>query len=254
MGGFYRSGTVYRLTGAKHRSETLLHSFEPQPSDGANPLSELLVDQSGNLYGTTIAGGSNRGGTAFKLTHGQWNESILYNFCLPDSQCRDGSYPASGLSMDSAGNLFGTTTTGGADCAPSLYGSCGVAFRLSHSGGTWQETVIYTFCQLANCRDGGIPVSGLTMDGSGNLYGTAYWGGHNLGGIQYGGGTIFELTDSSLQTLYSFCALTNCSDGDHPGDYNNGGGEVLIDNTDHLFGTTSSGGQFNQGTVFELTP
>jgi uncharacterized repeat protein (TIGR03803 family) len=92
------------------------------------------------------------------------------------------------------------------------------------------------------------------MDGNGNLYGTTNYGGDNLGGTQWGGGTVFELSGSSFQTVYSFCALTNCADGRYPGNYNFGGGDLLIDATGHLFGTTSSGGQSMQGTVFELTP
>lgn len=170
-------GTVFKLdpTG----KETVLYSFLGGV-DGWNPMAGLIRDSSGNLYGTTFQGGGTgcggQGcGTVFKLdTTGK--ETVLYSFAgVPD-----GEYPAASLVRDAAGNLYGTTVSGGStNCG--RYG-CGTVFLLNTAG---KETVLHTF---TGGTDGDAPEAGLVMDGGGNLYGTTSYGGVS------GNGTVFKLT------------------------------------------------------------
>jgi uncharacterized repeat protein (TIGR03803 family) len=211
--------------------------------DGWGPNS-LVFDAQGNLFGTTLKGGAYNQGTVFKLTQqtaGTWTETILYSFCPNFNQnCPDGTGPSPGLVFDSAGNLYGTTTNGGA------YAELGVVFELSpQKNGTWIETVLHSFGYAA---DGAEPTAGLTFDSAGNLYGTTYRGGTNLSGTVFGlsPGANGQWTE---QILYNFCRLSNCADGESPT------GGVLFDTVGNLYGTTSGGGLLpNAGTVFELTP
>jgi uncharacterized repeat protein (TIGR03803 family) len=176
----------------------VLWSFSGLPGDGADPVSGLVSDHAGNLYGTTQYGGANDGGTVFELSpnaDGSWAETILYNFCgdKNEGHCNDGQYPTTGLILDRAGNLYGTTNNGGStDCLHNSYG-CGTVFELSPSAGVWTETVLYSFCADTNCDDGYYPDSQLIFDGSGNLYSTTSSGGTGNGGY----GTVFELSPSA---------------------------------------------------------
>jgi uncharacterized repeat protein (TIGR03803 family) len=163
---------------------------------------------------------------------------------------KDGSFPYAGLIFDAVGNLYGATEMGG-KC---FYASdCGVVFKLTASGdGSWTESVLHTFCSLTNCRDGAYPeATTLIFDAAGNLYGTTRGGG------AYGGGTIFKLTPNSNgswteSVLYSFCSLTNCSDGSLP--Y----AGLIFDAAGNLYGATLGGGNqcfyaIGCGVVFKLT-
>ena len=179
-GGSANHGTVYMLTPNRDRegwSETLLYSFQGGTSDGANPIAGVVLDAAGNVYGTTSEGGSAGLGTVYMLTpsNGAWTETLLYSF----QGGGDASTPNSSLSFDAAGNLYGTAG-GGAD-------NQGTIFKLTPSGGHWTESVVHTFTGGA---DGGQPFGGVTIDSSGNLYGTASIGG------TYGqtGGVAFEIT------------------------------------------------------------
>jgi uncharacterized repeat protein (TIGR03803 family) len=169
----------------------VLHTFGGP--DGAGPSSVLLMDSSGNLYGTTAEGGSSTActfgcGTVFELTP-DGTETVLYNFCSL-TNCVDGEYPLAGpLIMDSTGNLYGTTLLGGTYRSSCEGGSCGVAFELTAAG---NETVLHSFSGKA---DGGLPTAGLVMDSSGNLYGTAEMGGDLRCQSREGGcGVVFEIT------------------------------------------------------------
>src|SRR5208282_1998382 len=164
------SGTVFNLTPFPSFcktalcpwKETLLYSFGPP--DGITPnLGDLLFDQAGNIYGTTIYGGNQSSGTVYELTPSGsgWTECVLHSF-----SGRDGAFPNNGVIFDNAGNLYGTTTGGGS-------GNSGTVFKLTPSGSGcqgWTESILYSF---QNGRDGGAPYAGLIFDPSGNLYGAS---------------------------------------------------------------------------------
>ena len=141
-----------------------LHTFNGG-NDGRVVQSGLVLDPAGNLYGTTDGGGTNNGGTVFRLTRnadGTWTESVLYSFCSL-SNCSDGMEPMAGLILDQAGNLYGTTRTGGPN-------NGGTVFKMTANlGGTWTESVLYGFCSLSNCQDGNWPEAALMLDQAGNL-------------------------------------------------------------------------------------
>lgn len=232
-GGAHGYGTVFELVNSSGSySEKVLYSFAGSQSggDGANPFASLVMDSSGNLYGTTVFGGLYQEGTVFELVNssGTYTEKVLYTFTTAG-----GAYPYGGLIIDGSGNLYGTTQSGGS----AFYGT---VFELVNSAGTYTEQVLYNFTKSGG--DGGYPSAGVIIDGSGNLYGTTQQGG------AIGVGTVFELVNSAgtytEQVLYSF---TN-SGGD--GSYPYGG--LLADSAGNLFGTTSTGGAGFGGTVFEL--
>jgi uncharacterized repeat protein (TIGR03803 family) len=239
QGGTYGYGAVYELTpnGRGGWTETVLHSFGNDGSDGYYPYGRLLFDTAGNLYGTTQYGSVSYG-TVFELSPNQgggWTETVLYNF----SQFGDGRYPDAGLIFDAAGNLYGTTDHGGAYC--DLYQGCGTVFELSPvQGGGWTETLLHSF----NIDDGDGPMGDLILDASGNLYGTTFDGG------MHGGGTAFELTplgggNWNMTTLHSF------GEG---ADGNELWGDLTFDAAGNLYGVTDGGGNQNAGTAFELSP
>jgi uncharacterized repeat protein (TIGR03803 family) len=227
---------VFRL--APDGTETVLYSFcrlgGRHCRDGAFPQGGLIMDTDGNLYGTTLQGGGiGVAGTVFKLAP-DGTETVLYRFCrLGGTHCL---LPAPGLIMDTAGNLYGTTFTGGAD-------NGGTVFRLAPDG---TETVLYSFCRLGGryCRDGRSPAGGLIMDTDGNLYGATYYGGGGLGHA----GTVFKLAPDGTETvLYRFCTVVDCRDGVRPS------GGLIMDAAGNLYGTTANGG-IGAGTVFKLAP
>ena len=234
-GGVNNAGTVFVLDASGN--ETVLYSFCSQGgsscTDGAAPFAGLVRDPAGNLYGTTTAGGANRicgfepCGTVFKLSpNGQ--ETVVHNFA---GYPTDGSYPAASLALDSAGNLYGTTTTGGSSSCGGL--GCGTVFELSATG---QETVLHSF---DNGLDGGDPTAGLLRDRAGNLYGTTRTGG------KHAAGSVFTLLSTGKEiVLFSF----DQSDGSEP--Y----AGLIRDSAGNLYGTTYNCGSFNcGGTVFEIT-
>ena len=220
-GGDNSFGTVFTITSAG--AFTTLYSF--QDSDGSFPQAGLVQGSDGNFYGTTASGGDNESGTVFAITPAG-TLTTLYSFCSQPN-CADGSFPQAGVVQGSDGNLYGTTSEGGA------YGF-GTAFELT-LGGTL--TTLYSFCGQTGCTDGATPAAGLVQATDGNFYGTTIAGGANQtcsGGT--GCGTIFRITTAgALTTLYSFCSLANCADGELP----NG----LVQGTNGTFyGTTSAGG------------
>jgi uncharacterized repeat protein (TIGR03803 family) len=216
--------------GAQTFFSTTLHSFTNTGGDGTNPQAGLISDASGNLFGTTSNGGANGSGTVFELVNssGTYTEKVLYSFL---GSPNDGSTPFAGLIMDASGNLFGTTSNGGAN-------GSGTVFELVNSNGTSTEKVLYSFAASPN--DGANPQAGLIRDASGNLFGTTSNGGNTLG-------TVFELVNSSgtysERVLYSFQAY---SIGGFPAE------GLIMDASGNLFGTTPNGGANGSGTVFEL--
>ena len=167
-------------------------------------------------------------------------EQTLYSFC-PQRGCIDGARPEAGLTMDGAGNLYGTALIGG------NVNNAGVVFELVRTGSGWTQNILYSFCAQPRCPDGANPGAPLIMDSAGNLYGTT-----NLGGNSPDTGVVFELTPTSSgwtqKVLYSFCPQSGCTDGASPG------AGLIMDGAGNLYGTTRYGGNANNsGVVFELT-
>lgn len=239
-GGAHGQGTVFKfVTGG---SFTTIYSFCAQSNcaDGASPRAGLLQASDGNFYGTTLAGGSANSGTVFKITP-TGTVTTLYSFCS-QSNCADGLSPEGGVIQGTDGNFYGMTSQGG------IFGSGGTVFRLTPSG---VLTTLYTFCSLANCRDGAAPYAALALGSDGNFYGTTSSGG------SASKGTAFKITPSGLlTTLYSFCVQTNCTDGEYP--Y----AGLAQGNDGNFYGATQAGGTrsnvttcpFGCGTYFQLTP
>jgi hypothetical protein len=241
----------------------VIHRFQGGTADGDRPFAGLIADAAGNLYGTTLNGGNgpadcyglgNTGcGTVFELIRpttldGIWTETVLYSF----QAGTDGYGPLGGVIFDQAGNLYGTTTSGGEN--PGCL-NCGTVFELTppaSAGGVWTETVLYRFG--SNSNDGADPMGSLVFDKAGNLYGTTFIDGSGTSG------TGFQLSPPSSPgsawtetVIYNF---TGGKDGALP--------EIglIIDNAGVLYGTTSSGGRYLScnalgggcGTVFKLVP
>jgi uncharacterized repeat protein (TIGR03803 family) len=214
-------------------AETVLHAFRSGAGDGLAPYGRLISDAEGNLYGTTALGGTSGACVVFELTKpqgsGAWTETILYNF----TGGSDGSQPYGGLIFDSAGNLYGTTFQGGT--------SAGTVYELTPGqGGTWTETVLYSF---AGGADGASPQSDLIFDRSGNLYGTTTRGGSP------GNGIVFELTSAqggvwTETVLHRFMV----SEATSPR------AAVIFGTHGELYGTLANDGASGAGGVFRLDP
>jgi hypothetical protein len=228
--------------------ETILYDFASY-ADGAWPEAEIVFDQAGNIYGSTGTGGTgpcghgaySGCGTIFKLTpngHGSWSKSTLYSF---QGAPNDGEGPGTGLVLDQAGNVYGTTAGGGLQCPYDE--PCGVVFRLTPSGSQWQETILYFF---TGGSDGYLPGSGLISDGHGNLFGAAAAGGQ---GIDGGNGTVFELTPAqgggwNFSVQYTFNYYNNEAEGPGP---------LTMDTAGNIYGTSGGGGAYGSGTAYKLT-
>ena len=230
FGGSNVGGNVFELipSGGGWTDTVLYDGFEGDSAAGSQPYSGVVMDSAGNLYGTTSVGGARGDGVVYELspTQNGWVETILHNFDFG----ADGGLSYGGLVMDQAGNLYGGTVAGGT-------GDCGVIYELSPSNGGWTFAPIYS---LPNC--GGGPYENLTIDASGNLYGTAYGDGAN------GGGMVFKLSQSNgawtLTDLHDFSFRTEYFPY----------GAVLIGPNGNLYGTASGGGAYGHGVVWEITP
>ncbi len=240
-GEYFRGefGTVFKLSPNSDGSWSfiLIHAFGGG-IDGMEPYS-LIIDEAGDLYGTTLRGGASNAGTAFSLTPtsgGNWKEILLHTF----TGCMDGAYPT-GLLLDSSGSLYGTTQLGGTACYP---GGVGGVFKLTtRTGGGWQATVLHRFSGGA---DGGYPGS-LTFNSAGDLYGVASTGGNISNCQNYGCGLVFRLTQGSNggwneSILHKF----NGGNGLNPE-------AIIFNSSGTLYGTTKSGGS-GFGLVFSLNP
>jgi uncharacterized repeat protein (TIGR03803 family) len=198
-------------------------------SDGGSPSGGLVFDANGNLYGTAESGGPQTRGLVFELTPsgGGWTESVLYSFVCCNG---DGAVP-SGLTIDRAGNLYGTTTQGGTGTCSGFYG-CGTVWELSPSVNGWTETILHEF---AGGSDGNWPNSDLLITSSG-IFGTTR-------GLLIGDTTVFRLTRSSQ-------GWTNhVLQDDGVGDSIYGG--VVRGPAGSLYGTHFEGGE-NYGFVFQI--
>lgn len=222
-------GNVYELKSSNGGwIQSVLYSFTGG-LDGNYPTGELIRDQAGNVYGVTYMGGANDDGVVYQMVHlgGEWTENVLHNF----DAASDGANPTGGLIFDKSGNLYGTTTNDGSD-------GFGTVFMLSPAGGAWTSTVLHRFSQWEE------PRSSLAMDADGNLYGTADRGGKDRGG------TIFKLTPGGGGWTYT--VLKEFVDPCDKGCFPRGG--VILDANGNLYGTTSGGGKYGQGVVWEITP
>ena len=253
--GHSNHGTVFKLSPPASVckstlcpwTETVLYRFTGG-SDGGGPSGPVIFDSAGNLYGTTASGGASSCfsgvgcGVAFKLTRSgsSWTETVLHAFLGPP----DGESPGfGGLVFDQAGNLYGTTASGGA-------GSCGTVFQLAASGSGWTENVIHSFNFNG---DGCEPVGGLIVDHTGNLYGTTVFAPSDNDN-----GTVFELTPSGGQWTYTL--LSNILEPFFgiTGPF----GTLAMDTTGNLYGMTVGSGdahgagscEYGCGTVFKVTP
>jgi uncharacterized repeat protein (TIGR03803 family) len=239
-----------------------------QCTDGRQPADNLVVDQAGNLYGTTVQGGANEKGTVFELVANPqktaWTYQILYSFGQ-QTNCGDGCFPY-GIIMDVSGNLYGAALS--SDTAEGL-----IYELVPNSQRTqWTLVVLYDFCKLEGCPDGAGPsftlsyagqANGGLYDGTSPLYGMTQVGGTGrYCSAPRGCGTVFELVPVGAQwqqaTLYNFCSRMSCADGLLPS------GSLTADAFGNLFGTTLCGGRHTLkscgvnnvaygGTLFELS-
>jgi len=236
-GGADGKGVVFKLM--PDGTETVLYAFTGG-NDGGPPFGSLILDTQGNLYG--VGGGGHQScfggcGAVFKVAP-DGAERVLYAFCA-EAKCADGEFPNGELIADEAGNLYGTTQSGGANGIV----AAGTVFELEKTG---EEKVLWSFCSASGCSDGEFPRAGLIRDRSGNLYGTTLYGGAPVG-------TVFRLAPDGVETvLYGF---TGGSDGGNPA------ARLTRDRRGDLYGTTSEYGSKciesgigGCGTVFKLAP
>jgi uncharacterized repeat protein (TIGR03803 family) len=230
-------GVVWELTPSS-QGWTLSDPYSFSGPDGSFPLAGVTLDQSGNLYGTTTGGGVYGNGTVFHLTPSGsgWTLNPLYAFQPVEGEYPP--YPYSTLVLGNSSTLYGSTSTGGSR-------NGGAVFQLTSANGNWTFSEVYGFAGPAYPFSG--PDGNLTMDNLGNLYGvTEKEGGSGCGG--YGCGTIFKLSPGgSGWTLTSLDNFTG-DDGSDPG------GNVVIDSSGNLYGTTQYSGAYGRGVVWEITP
>jgi uncharacterized repeat protein (TIGR03803 family) len=214
--------------------ERVLYAFTGY-NDGGNAATAIVVDGNGDLYGTTVVGGTSACGTVFELApqpSPPWHESVLYDFgCFAD-----GKNPHGGVAFDPHGNLDGTTVSGGSGGACGSYG-CGVVFQLASSS----ESVLHSF---SGGNDGFGPGSPVVFDSCGNLFGTTPDGGKGAQGV------IYELSPHGVgwkeRILHAFTGGDDGGTGSL--------GSLLRDASGNLYGVTETGGAHSDGTVFMLSP
>ena len=241
-----KPGGVFELSPSTNGwKETVIYQFclsNLACVDGVAPYAGLILDASGNLYGTTSGGGigtrcgGDGCGTVYELrpTQSGWEEKIVHDFT---NDGKDGAVPGWGaLFMDAKGNLYGTTASGGC-CG-------GVVFKLApQTDGRWKETILYEF---PGGTHGFEPNAGVVMDKAGNLYGTTDYGGDPYCGC----GIIYKLSPGH-NGKWTYTVLHEFGIG------NDGGvpeGNLVIDSKGNLYGGTVLGGTYGGGVVFEITP
>ena len=233
-GAFVLSAFLFFGTASKGATTEIIYSFAGE-DDGEYTDTDVAIDAAGNLYGTSVLGGEFGGGTVWQLSPvgGGWVHTVLYSF----TGGADGGEPYKGVTLDSAGNLYGTAVTGGSG---SCEGGCGVAYRLTKAGDTWTQSVIHAFTG----EDGSGPGARVAVDDRGNVYGMTPTGGAN------GLGVIYALHSNSngdwtLRVIHTF---TGGSDG------SSGSAGKLVPRGGHVYGGATTGGANGSGVVFELTP
>jgi uncharacterized repeat protein (TIGR03803 family) len=243
-GGANNCGSVYEIGPPANACanatcgwrESVIYSFGCSTTGWKPGYVDPVFDAAGNMYGTGSGGGSGYYGVVFKLapSNGSWTESVLYSF--------DGSIgiqPMSSVALDSAGNIFGTTSTG--FMGPSQYGT---VFELSPSGSNWTETTLHSFQGPPN--DGYFCISPPILNIAGNLIGGTFGGGAISAGVMY------ELARSGQSWTYS--VIYNDFTEDGTGIDGGPTGDLVMDAQGNIYGTTFGAGAHGLGGVFKLTP
>jgi uncharacterized repeat protein (TIGR03803 family) len=235
QGGKHSNGTVFALApdGSGFQYKVIYHLRTEEFAK------ETQVDPDGNLMVVAGLGAKGGAGSLFQLAKDTWKKTNIHVFCHEQQGflCLDGFSPFGQVLRDAAGNLFGTTISGG-------HGNLGVAYEVPATGG---YKLLHEFCPTQVCTgDGSNPQAGLVMDSGGHLFGTTGSGGPLLRGVAY------ELSHDSgtwqESIIYEFCSQHRCQDGNDPI------GEMLIDSNGNLIGITELGGRKDHGVVFELKP
>jgi len=233
-------GVAFQLTPGKHgwKEEVLYHFCAVGDCfDGYVP-NNLLADRTGHFVRTTLSGGVQNDGVVFELARSNtgWKETVLHDMCSA-TDCTDGRRPSAPLLLGAGGDLIGTTSYGGAH-------DDGTIFKLTPNGRHSTYSVVHDFCAEAECGGAAYPYGAITMDASGNVFGTT-----SAGADDGATGVVYELSGATFTPLYRFCPQPLCKDGNIPL-----GGVILgPDNT--KFGMTNLGGSHGQGgVVFELSP
>lgn len=239
LDGAHSAGVIYELANsAGTYTESVLYAFKGR-TDGAQPYGDLVMDAKGHLYGTTYNGGGGDCafgcGTVFQFTNksGAWTEKLLHHF---KKNAVDGWYPGAGVTLDSMGNIYGTTNFGGRVGA-------GTIFKLSPAtkkGQGYKETILHAF---GGQNDGCYPFSGVVFDSAGNLYGTTSRCG------QFGDGTVYQLEPSGK--TYTNNVIFQCDGNDGYWPYENAG-HLAVDSSGNIYGTADLGGAYGYGTGFAL--
>ena len=215
-------GTIDRIgPGGKHYKAKVLHTYNDFPT--AEPNAGVIIDVSGNIYGTTRD-------VIYELVwnadHTKRKYQVIYTFC-PEFNCSNGGEPSgplgyagadSGLPYDGVSPLYGTATVGGV--------GNGVVYQLVPNGDHWDESVVYSFCQQAKCADGAEPNGGVYVAADNSLYGVSRGGGKRAGACTLGCGIVFHLSPNAPfkrgvgewkeETVYAFCQVGGCADGKEP--------------------------------------
>jgi uncharacterized repeat protein (TIGR03803 family) len=237
-GGANNNGMVFEIakTGGNYASTpTTLVSFNN--GNGAQPHAGLIADAAGNLFGTTMNGGAHGDGTVFEIAYLGGGLYASTPTTLVSFNGANGSNPEASLTIDAAGNLFGTTVLGGAS-------NSGTVFELAYdSSYAALPTTLVSF----NGSDGSAPFAGLLADAAGDLFGTTGYGGP--AGCAGGCGTVFEITDTGGSYASTPTTLVNFTNADG----SNPQAGLIADAAGDLFGTTYAGGADAGGTVFEIT-
>lgn len=237
-GGGSGYGTVFKINVSTAEITTVVNFFTgdfTSSNRGQSPLSAVVSDGAGSFWGTTGSGGTSYAGTVFKVDASTGVITTVVDFANSTTGDNRGNFPVAGLVSDGAGNLWGTTETGGAN-------SAGTVFEVNVGTGAIVTVVDFANTTTGNNR-GGAPVAALVSDGVGNLWGTTQSGGANSQG------TVFKVNVSTgaITTVVDFANT--------PTGVNRGGTPVaalVSDGAGNLWGTTQTGGLSNYGTVFEV--
>jgi uncharacterized repeat protein (TIGR03803 family) len=257
--GKTNSGMIYEVSPNGGRwTFKVLHNFCAKPNcpDGGAPsfgglsykgaATGVPYDGTSPLFGTVPSGGVPSAGVVFALTPNgaRWTYKVIYSFCS-QMNCTDGGVPQTGVTIDAAGNIFGTNSLGGVSATSDQ--CCGVLYEMKPQGKGWTFSVLHSFCSTLSgdlCADGRKPLAVPTLDAAGNVFGTTFQGGANDLGTAY----EFAPGSGKFTVLHNFCSQTDCADGATP--YV---GSLVLGASGELYGTAAQGGAGGGGVVFKLS-